>query len=25
LDKTILRPNNMSHPLNRAQFINILK
>ncbi len=25
LDKTILRPNNMSHPLNRTQFINILK
>ena len=25
LDKTILRPNNMSHPLNRIQFINILK
>ena len=25
LDKTILRPNNMNHPLYRTQFINILK
>ena len=25
LDKTILRPNNMSHPLYRTQFLNILK
>ena len=25
LDKTILRPNNLSHPLNRVQFLNTLK
>ena len=25
LDKTILKPNNISHPLNRIQFLNILK
>ena len=25
LDKTILRPNNLSHPFNRVQFLNTLK
>jgi arginyl-tRNA synthetase len=25
LDKTILRPNNLSHPFNRIQFLNTLK
>ena len=25
LDKTILKPNNLNHPLNRLQFINTLK
>ena len=25
MDKTILKPNNMSHPINRSQFINSLK
>ena len=25
LDKTILRPNNLSHPFNRVQFLNSLK
>jgi len=25
LDKTILKPNNINHPLTREQFINSLK
>ena len=25
MDKTILKPNNMSHPISRSQFINSLK
>ena len=25
LDKTILRPNNLTHPFNRVQFLNTLK
>ena len=25
LDKTILKPNNLNHPLNRSRFINVLR
>ena len=25
LDKTILKPNNLNHPLNRSRFINTLR
>ena len=25
LDKTILKPNNLNHPISRIQFINTLK